>query len=97
MPMNFTNKTEILVSKDTVCRINQDGTVILMKMDDSDFIYKINGVAGEMYQMFHAGKLNLGDVVTELAANYQISPDKILSDAQEFLKRAHDLKFISCR
>ena len=41
-----------ICEKDLVSRKNQDGTVILMKLDDSSVFYKINGFASILWGVF---------------------------------------------
>lgn len=92
--MNFTQENHITLADDIVCRVNQDGTVIVMKMNEDEFFYKINGVAAEMWQKFSTDKSNLGQILNDLAANYSIPAETILKDSQEFLSKVYDLKFI---
>ena len=37
------------VSKDIIARKNQDGTVIIMKADESSVFYKIDGIAAQVW------------------------------------------------
>ncbi len=92
--MEFTFENGIQISSEVVSRASNDGTVIVMKMTDDDFFYKINGVAAEMWLKFSDKKSNLGEVIDELANDYNLPKEKIRSDAQAFLNKALELKLI---
>ena len=92
--MDFTFQNNIEIASEVVSRSSNDGTVIVMKMTDDDFFYKVTGVAAEMWLMFSNKKQNLGEVVGELATRYEVSQDKIKDDAQVFLNKALELKLI---
>lgn len=92
--MNFTSESQIALAEDIVCRVNQDGTVIVMKMNEDEFFYKINGVAAEMWQKFSTEQTCLGHVIEGIAKNYSMATEQILKDSQEFLSKVHQLKFI---
>lgn len=92
--MNFTSESHISLADDIVCRVNQDGTVIVMKMNEDEFFYKINGVAAEMWQKFSTESNNLGQILIDLAGIYSVPAEQILKDSQEFLSKVRDLKFI---
>jgi hypothetical protein len=70
--MKFTATNNIEVREEVVFRSNKDGSIVVMKMNDDDMFYKINGVAAEMWQKFSEKKSNLGDVANELSKNYSI-------------------------
>jgi len=92
--MDFNFDQNIQISPDVVSRTSNDGTVIVMKMTDDDFFYKINGVAAEMWLKFSDKNANLGAVIKELSGIYGVSEDNIKNDAQVFLNRALELKLI---
>lgn len=92
--MDFTFNSNIEVASEVVSRTSNDGTVIVMKMTDDDFFYKINGVSAEIWLKFSNKKANLGEIINELAQNYNLPAEKIRTDAQVFLNKALDLKLI---
>ena len=47
--MEFTFNSNIEVAPEIVSRTSNDGTIIVMKMTDDDFFYKINGVSAEIW------------------------------------------------
>lgn len=92
--MNFTPANCIEIKAEVVFRSNKDGTIVVMKMDDDDMFYKINGVAAEMWQKFNSAKLNLGQIAEDLSKNYSVSAEKIIADSQLFLNKINDLNLI---
>lgn len=92
--MIFTSQNNIRVAVDVVSRISNDNTVIVMKMTDDNFFFKINGVAAEMWGMFADKKENLGEVTKALSSCYGVTSDKVIEDSQVFLNKALELKLI---
>ena len=52
----FNSDFSYVSAKSLVTRRNQDGTVILMKMDESSFFYKINGLSAEIWSTLDTRK-----------------------------------------
>lgn len=92
--MDFTFNSNIEVAPEVVSRTSNDGTIIVMKMTDDDFFYKINGVSAEIWLKVSGKKSNLGEIINELAQDYNLPAEKIRTDAQVFLNKALDLKLI---
>lgn len=92
--MTFTAAYNIQVREEVVFRSNKDGSIVVMKMNDDDIFYKINGVAAEMWQKFSEKECNLGDVANDLSENYAIPSEKIILDAQVFLAKVLELELI---
>jgi len=80
-----------------VFRTNKDGTVVVMKMNDDEVFYKIDGVAAEMFQKISTNEMTLGKIVEDLANEYSVPTSKIMEDAQPFLSRATSLELVSVR
>lgn len=93
--MKFTPSCTIQINEDVICRENQDGTVVVMKMSEDEYFYKIDGVAAEMWTKFSANNSNLGEIAKDLASEYSVESEKIIEDAQVFLNKALELKFIT--
>ena len=53
------------VSEDVVFRKNSDGSIILIRMDDSDIFYKIDGLAADFFFKIKEGK-ELNDAICEI-------------------------------
>lgn len=92
--MNFTATNNIELREGVVFRTNKDGTIVVMKMNDDDIFFKINGVAAEMWQRFADKKTNLGEVANELSESYSVPSEKIMTDAQTFLGKILELELV---
>jgi len=62
---NLPTEQGLQVSKQVIARRNQDGTVIIMRMDDSSFFYKIDGIAAQVWTALVSRK-----TVTELNEHF---------------------------
>lgn len=92
MKINLDMKVEI--DPDTISRVNQDGTVIVMTMSEDEFFYKIDGVAAEMWQLFSNKDKNLNSIIGQIAEEYSIPKEQVTKDTQAFLTKAIELKLI---
>lgn len=72
------------VQEDIVSRKNQDGTVVLMKMDDSEMFYKIDGVAASVWKAIEEKK-EVGAIKTEIVGEFNVSPDQVNTDVESFI------------
>jgi transcriptional regulator CtsR len=77
--------TKYELSEDIVSRTNQDGTVIIMKMDDSNNFYKINGVAAEIWTGLSAQK-NMDIIIANILTQYNVTEEVLKNDAESLLK-----------
>ena len=73
------------VQESVVSRANQDGTVILMKMDEGNTFFKINGVAAEVWRELSVKK-DINQITKDVISNYDASEDKIKSDIKGFVE-----------
>lgn len=74
-----------VIQESIVSRSNQDGTVIIMRMDEGNTFFKINGVAAQVWKELSCKK-NINQIMTELIATYNAPQDKIKSDVENFIK-----------
>jgi DNA-directed RNA polymerase delta subunit len=74
----------IVLTEDIVSRANKDGTFVIMKMDDSDTFFKINGVATEIWKGLSEGN-QLKDVVADIQENFDVSEEQLEKDVEVFL------------
>jgi len=72
------------VHEDVVSRNNQDGTFVLMKMDDSELFYKIDGVAAEVWKGIEK-KMNLTAIKQQIMADYNVAASKLDADVETFV------------
>lgn len=75
---------KIEIDKDIVSRKNDDGTTILMKMDDSETFYKIDGVAAEVWNKLSDG-MALASVVNEIVEKYDTETSVVEADIQNLV------------
>jgi len=77
---------EIVFTKaeDVVCRENNDGSVIVMRLDNSDEFYKIDGVAAEVFELIDS-KRTLGAIVEMIHTAYEVEKNLILEDSSKLL------------
>ena len=87
-------EAHVVISNDIVIRENKDGTVIAMKMDDSDLFYKIDGVAAEVFKNLRKN-IDLKTSVENLSKKHSVPMSTLHNDVSAFLKKLVDLGFIS--
>lgn len=74
-----------VVQESVVSRANQDGTVILMKMDEGNTFFKINGVAAEVWKEL-SSKKDINQIATEMANAYDAPKDQIITDMKNLVE-----------
>ncbi len=74
-----------VVLESVVSRANQDGTVILMKMDEGNTFFKIDGVAAEVWKEL-SNKKNINDITKDLISAYNAPEEKIKTDVKNFVE-----------
>lgn len=87
------NKTYTL-SDEIVTRNNKDGTVVLMRMDDSEVFYKINGVAAQVWKEIEAGKTPEA-IIPELVEEYDCTEEQLKGDTEKFLVNLLEKEILS--
>lgn len=81
-------KKQVTVTPDLVARNNDDGTIVVMRMDESNLFFKIDGVAAEVWKGINANK-GLQDIFNEIKSSYDVTDEQLQSDMEKFLS---DLK-----
>ncbi|MCR9202941.1 MAG: PqqD family protein [Halobacteriovoraceae bacterium] len=81
--MSILDKT-ITVQSDLVARNNEDGTIVVMKMDESNLFFKIEGVATQVWKGLNENK-NLKQIFADIKSEYDVSDDQLLKDIESFL------------
>ena len=74
-----------VIPESIVSRSNQDGTVILMKMDESNTFFKINGVAAIVWREL-TNKKDINEIVLNVVETYNAPKEKIISDIKDFVE-----------
>lgn len=81
----FSTELQVTLLEDIVCRKNQDGTIVIMKMDDSDLFYKIDGIAAEIWLRLEKKEV-IRDIFSAIMDDYDVAEEKLKEDMLIFLK-----------
>ncbi|TNF24542.1 MAG: PqqD family protein [Deltaproteobacteria bacterium] len=95
----MSSSTDILndtfkVAEDIISRTNQDGTCVLMRMDDSSVFFKIDGVAAEIWQEIAKGQ-KASEILDQLAQKHSVEKSIIEQDTKKFLEEILGKNFIA--
>lgn len=82
--MSYSANAYYVKEDDVVVRSNQDGTMIMMKMDDSNVFFKIEGIAAEVLKGVQEGK-KPSDIISTLLDEYETSVDEVTNDVEKFI------------
>jgi hypothetical protein len=83
-------------SDDTVARKNQDGTVVVMKMDDSNIFFKIDGVASEVWKLILDG-LTPQEIKAKILNEFNCTEDQVNEDVTKFMQELLDRNLIELK
>lgn len=87
LSMNFT------IAQDLITRQNQDGTVVIMKMDDSNTFFKVDGIAAHIWTSMQSNQ-ELEDVFNEIHQEYNVSEEQLLKDMSNFITTLKEKELI---
>ena len=93
--MNISLQSIICIDPEIVFRTNKDGTVVVMKMDNDDKFYKINGVAADLWCHFNNNTKPLEEIFDTVSKSYSVSKEKIIADSEGFLSKISSLKLVT--
>ncbi|MBY0552898.1 tail fiber domain-containing protein [bacterium] len=79
-------------NKNLISRRNQDDTVILMKTDDANIFYKIDGIAANIWHLFQSAT-NAQDILTALQAKFT-AQSSLAQDFSNYISELVDLKLL---
>ncbi len=82
------------ISKDVIARRNQDGTVILMKMDESSLFYKIDGMAAAVWNEMQTPK-SVGELITKFGEQNIAHRESLQKDIPSFVQDLFSKKLLS--
>ncbi len=74
----------ISLKDDLVARNNDDGTVVIMRMDESSLFYKIDGVAADIWKGLNKNQ-GLKEIFAEIKTQYDVEDNQLLSDITTFI------------
>lgn len=82
--LNDLKDFKLNLSEEVVTRKNSDGSIILMKMDDGDIFYKMEGVSSEVYKRLESGK-SLFDISNEILSEYEVDEKTLINDLSKLI------------
>ncbi|PIK14024.1 PqqD family protein [Halobacteriovorax sp. JY17] len=91
--MSTFENIKIKFQEEIVSRKNENGSVILMKMDNSDVFFKVDGIAAEIYKELEKGK-PLSEIFTSLTEKFPGKEDQITNDINSLLKKMRDYNLL---
>lgn len=91
--MSAFENIEIKFHEEIVSRKNENGSVILMKMDNSDVFFKVDGIAADVYKELEKGQ-SLSDIFTSLSEKFPGKEDQITNDINSLLKKMRDFNLL---
>lgn len=68
---------------DIVCRNNEDGSIVVLRIDSGDEFFKIEGVASEAFELIDS-KRTLGEIVKMIDVAYGVGEEVICKDVSIF-------------
>jgi hypothetical protein len=75
-----------VIQESVVSRTNQDGTVVIMKMDEGNTFFKINGVAAEVWVDLSKSK-NINQIIRDIVGSYNETSEKIEEDVKNLIEQ----------
>lgn len=82
----------VVLDKDVVSRTSKDGTVVVMRLDDSDKFFKISGVAGQIWSALSKGE-SLEKIKANILSEYNVNSEVLDRDIQSFVNKIVSLGF----
>ena len=73
------------VYEDVVSRDNQDGTVIVMKMDEGNMFFKLTNISAEIWREL-TQKKGLNQIFSDVMENYDVSEEVLRQDVTHLMK-----------
>ncbi len=80
------NNYNYVLSDSIVSRTNQDGTVIVMNIDEGNTFFKINGVAAEVWNEL-SQKKDIKQIVEKVSNEYNAPKEKIIEDVNGLVEK----------
>lgn len=74
----------ITLKDDLVARNNDDGTIVIMRMDESSLFFKINGVAADIWKGLNKNQ-GLKEIFAEIKSQYDVEDETLLGDISTFI------------
>ncbi len=88
---------KVTITTEAISRVNQDGTIVIMKMNEDEFFYKIDGVAAVVWQKFTTEGILVSQIIDEILSEYNVSKEVLVKDIENFLKKAEEYSLINLK
>ncbi len=72
------------IDSEIIASRNNDGSIVAMKVDDSDLFYKITGVATTVWTHLENG-LTLEEITNQVMDEFDVAEDILKSDIDKFI------------
>jgi hypothetical protein len=86
--LNFKRNTEV------VSRINDNGDLILMKLDDSDSFFKITGISTIIWQELCKDTPLLNNAIDDILKDYNIDKQTLENDISSFIAKLKEKELL---
>ncbi len=73
------------VCEDVVSRDNQDGTVIVMKMDEGNTFFKLTNISADIWREL-TQKKGLNQIFNGVLENYDVTEEVLRQDVEHLMK-----------
>ena len=73
------------VYEDVVSRDNQDGTVIVMKMDEGNTFFKLTNISADIWREL-TQKKGLNQIFNGVLENYDVTEEVLRQDVEHLMK-----------
>jgi hypothetical protein len=80
-------------AKNILFRKNSNGTVLIMKLDDEDFFFKIDGLAAEIWLKID-GKTALSKIRSQILSQFKAPEARFDRDLNKFMSQLKKEKLI---
>lgn len=75
----------LMIDSETMTRNNQDGSVVVMKLDESNSFFKINGVAASIWKQLNEN-VSLSEAYQNILNEFHVAEEKLSDDIDALLE-----------
>ncbi|MCC6277965.1 MAG: PqqD family protein [Oligoflexia bacterium] len=89
----LTAKTVIKRAANVISRTNIDGTVAIMRLDEDQFFYTLDGISADLWNQFN-GKANLSSLIKALSKKHPFDQKRMQKDAEKMILQLKKQKLV---
>jgi hypothetical protein len=82
------------IDSEIIASRNNDGSIVAMKVDDSDLFYKITGVATEVWSYLEQG-LSRDEIVKNITESFEVTEEQSIKDFDTFITDLKKYKILT--